>query len=140
MSTPLVISGSTTSLTSGAGVRTIPVVDKTVRADLQARLGNTDWLFPHLTADRYGDRAQALSKRLNRLLDQVNSDPNLAANHSWRHRARTLLEHAGISPWVSDWFVGHARQGEGLSRYSQGPSQEQLIAAARAIPLPAAVK
>ena len=119
-----------------AGVRTIPVVDKTVRDELQARLGNSDWLFEHLTADLYGNRAQSLSERLNSLLDKVNDDPRLVANHSWRHRARTLLERADISPSVADWFVGHARPGEGLSRYSQGPSKEQLIEAARAIPLP----
>ncbi len=123
-----------------AGVRTIPVVNKTVLADLRARLGNSDWLFPHLTAGRYGNRAQALSKRLNRILDQVNNDPQVVANHSWRHRARTLLDHAGITPWAADGFIGHARPGEGLGRYSRGPSKEQLIEAARAIPLPDSTK
>ncbi len=119
-----------------SGVRTIPVVNKTVRNALQARLGNPDWLFAHLATDRYGSRAQIQSQRLNRVLDKVNANPDVVANHSWRHRARTLLERADISPWVADWFVGHARQGEGLSRYSQGPSQAQLIEAAKAIPLP----
>ncbi len=129
---------SITQAKTKSGVRTVPVVDKTVCADLQARSGNPEWVFPHLTADSYGNRAQFVSQRLSRALDKVNPDPTLVANHSWRHRARTLLEHAGISPWVADWYMGHTRQGEGLGRYSQGPSQEQLIEAARAIPLPMA--
>jgi len=110
-----------------------------VVADLRSRCSHREkqaWLFAHLKEDRYGNRAQLVSQRLQRLLDQVNQDPTIVANHSWRHRARTLLERAGILPSVADWFVGHARQGEGLSRYSQGPSQEQLIEAAKAIPLP----
>jgi hypothetical protein len=63
-------------------------------------------------------------------------DPTLVADHSWRHRARTLMEHAGVTPWVADAVLGHARPGEGLSRYSAGPSEEQRIEAVKAITLP----
>jgi hypothetical protein len=93
-------------------------------------------LFPSLEADRYGKRSQALSKRLGRLLRQTVKDDSLVAAHGWRHRARTLAERGGIEPWVADWFFGHARPGEGLARYSQGPSKEDLLRVAGAIPLP----
>ncbi len=102
--------------------------------NIERRLGNEQWLFDALTSDRYGNRAQALSKRFNRELDKIVDDPTLVAGHSWRHRARTLMERGGIDPWVYDWFIGHERPGEGLSRYSKGPSEEQLIAVARVIP------
>jgi len=80
-----------------AGKRMIPVIDATVITDLRARLGNNEWLFEHLKGDRYGNKAQIVSKRLNRLLDKINSDPTLVANHSWRHRARTRLG-CGLRP------------------------------------------
>jgi hypothetical protein len=46
------------------------------------------------------------------------------------------MEHAGVTPWVADAVLGHARPGEGLSRYSAGPSEEQRIEAVKAITLP----
>jgi hypothetical protein len=51
-------------------------------------------------------------------------------------RARTLIEHAGVTPWVADAVLGHARPGEGSSRYSEGPSDKQRIEAVKAITLP----
>src|SRR5438309_706981 len=58
------------------------------------------------TEDRFGDRSKALVKNLGRHLRALGmTDPNLVANHSWRHRARTLMEAKGILPWTQDWFV-----------------------------------
>jgi|GEM_PF-6615392 len=121
-----------------AAKRRIPVVAPTVLDALRPRLDGDPSLpvFPELGEGRYGKLSQALSKRLGRLLRQSVKDPSLVAAHSWRHRARTLAERAGIQPWVADAFFGHKRPGEGLGRYSQGPSEAQLLDVATAIPLP----
>lgn len=95
-------------------------------------------MFHELPEDRSGDRSRALAKRLAwALRNKLRiADRSLVAAHGWRHRARTKLEAASISPWTADFFLGHMRYGEGLSWYSK-PSDEQLVAAAKAVPLPA---
>lgn len=122
-----------------AGNRRVPVVEPEVVEHftyrLEKRQGDED-LFERLVSDQYGKKSPALSNRFGRTLRSFTKDPALACSHSWRHRARTLLERGNISPWVSDWLIGHARPGEGFSRYSQGPSDEQLIEAAKVITLP----
>jgi integrase len=119
-----------------AAARRVPVVEPEVIAELRQRHnGASGPLFPTLTETKYGDRSPAISKRLNRHLRNISKDPALVAGHSWRHRARSLMEHGGIVPWVCDWFIGHARPGEGLSRYSK-PSDDQLVEAAKAVSLP----
>jgi integrase len=96
-------------------------------------------VFPELPEDGFGDRSGALKKRLTHRLRVVMdiTDPALVPAHSFRHRARTLLEQAAIAPSTCDFLLGHARPGEGLSRYSK-PSDQQLFEAVRAVPLPAA--
>lgn len=125
-----------------AGNRRIPIVEQIVaeqvRWRLEARNGD-DYLFEHTKPNKYGLRSPSLTKRFNRTLRLFTEDQALAGSHSWRHRARTLLERGGISPWVSDWFMGHSRPGEGLDRYSQGPSDEQLLEAAETISFPAGI-
>ena len=101
-------------------------------------IGHTK-LFHELKPDRFGDYGSALSKRVGRKLRGIGLvDPGLVADHSWRHRARTLMEHAEIMPWVADSVIGHKRPGEGLGRYSKGPREEQLVAVVKAITLPVA--
>ncbi|MBK1658234.1 tyrosine-type recombinase/integrase [Paracraurococcus ruber] len=122
---------------TAAASRRIPVVAPEVLEALQARLKAPALpLFPELKKDRYGNRSAALSKRLGRLLRKAVTDKDLVAAHGWRHRARTLAEHGGIEPWIADAFIGHERPGEGLSRYSKGPSDADLLRMAWAIPLP----
>jgi integrase len=130
------------SITKGktaAAVRRVPVVAPSVRKMLLARKAKgKDRLFHELQPDRFGDLGSALGKRVGRKLRAIGlTDPALVAEHSWRHRARTLMEHADIMPWVADAVLGHARPGEGLGRYSVGPSEEQRIEAVKAITLPA---
>lgn len=109
--------------------RRILVIDATVRKMLaNARRRARERLFHELGADRLGDYGAALSKRVGRRLRAIGlTDPALVADHSWRHRARTLMEHADVTPWVADAVLGHARPGEGLSRYSEGPSEAQRV-------------
>lgn len=129
------------SITHGktaAAVRRVPVVDPSVRKMLLARKaqGNAR-LFHELQPDRFGDLGSALGKRVGRKLRAIGlTDPALVAEHSWRHRARTLMEHADIMPWIADAVLGHARPGEGLGRYSAGPSDGQRIEAVKSITLP----
>jgi integrase len=121
-----------------AAARRVPVVAPAVRKMLLDRkaAGHAK-LFHELKPDRFGDYGSALSKRVGRKLRSIGlTDPHLVADHSWRHRARTLMEHAGVMPWVADAVIGHKRPGEGLGRYSKGPSDEQLTSAVKTIPLP----
>src|SRR5215510_8246185 len=123
---------------TAAASRLVPVVAPVVCKMLLARKAQGKArLFHELEADRFGDYGSALGKRVGRKLRAIGlDDPRLVAEHSWRHRARTLMEHANIMPWVADAVLGHARPGEGLGRYSAGPSDEQRIEAVRAISLP----
>jgi integrase len=127
-----------------AAKRRVPVVAGPVVALLKARLtaasaAGQASLFPELPADKLGAKGNALRQSMVRKLRALGmKDTSLVANHSWRHRARTLMEQADVAPWVADFVIGHARPGQGLGRYSQGPSDAQLIAAVKAVPLPVA--
>ncbi|PWC29434.1 hypothetical protein CR165_05630 [Pseudoroseomonas aestuarii] len=127
-----------------AAKRRFPVVESSVVEMLGRRSeASTDgfifYELPDFTESngRKGKRSSAVSQRLGRYLDKhLVSDETLVAGHSWRHRARTLLEHGGIDPWVADALMGHRRPGEGLGRYSRGPSDQQLLHAASTLRLP----
>jgi hypothetical protein len=127
---------------TASGIRKVPLVDPQARSMLRSRVAaskaaGADALFMELPVNRFGDRSKSLAQRLStKLRAGVGAgDPSLVAAHGWRHRARTAMEARHVPPSTADWFMGHARPGEGLSRYSK-PSDEQLIEAARAIPLP----
>lgn len=95
------------------------------------------WSSRGFSSNKYDLFGPAVSQRLGRRLRRVTKDPELVASHSWRHTVRTALEHGGIDPSTADWFVGHERGGgQGLTRYSKGPSDEQLLKAARSITFP----
>lgn len=130
---------SVTEGKTASAARRIPVTVPTVMEMLAKRkAADKPRMFHELVADRFGDYGPGVSRRVGHRLRAIGLiDPALVADHSWRHRARTLMEHAGIVPWVADAVLGHARPGEGLSRYSAGPSEEQRIEAVKAITLPA---
>jgi integrase len=121
-----------------AARRRVPVVDVQVREMLLMRASRgQERVFHELRADRLGRYSARLQNRLGWRMRRVAGllDPALVPAHSWRHRARTLLEAAEVPPWTADAFMGHKRPGEGLGRYSK-PSDAQLVLAAQAIPLP----
>ena len=109
-----------TSGKTAAARRRVPVVAPLVQSMLRARVQRhelpTSPMFPELQPDKHGDRAPMLASRLRTVLRRKLgiADPSLVGAHSLRHRARTLLEAAGVSPWASDAYMGHRRQGEGL--------------------------
>lgn len=125
---------------SRAAVRSVPIVAPEVVTLLSSRLsrgpsGPDVQLFPEYPPNQLGDRYNALSKRLGRILKKVSKDPQLVPAHSWRHRARSELERAGIRPAVADTFIGHERPGMGLGNYYK-PEDWELIPAAEALPIP----
>jgi integrase len=127
---------SITASKTASGIRRIPVVCPDVRDMLRRRVAvGASEVFHELPTNRFGDRSKALSVRLSGKLRAVTTDPALVGGHGWRHRARHLLEAAEVPPSTADWFMGHARPGEGLGRYSK-PSEAQLIQAAQAVKLP----
>jgi integrase len=118
--------------------RSIPIVETEVAEKLAARAHSRDAgrIFPSLTPSTNGKLSSALSKRLGRVCDRVNKDPSLVANHSWRNRAATRMERGGVPVHIMETVSGRKREGEGLGRYSQGPSEDQMVAAVKAIGLP----
>ncbi len=122
-----------------SGVRRVPILDTRLRALLRARTAaqtENEFAFDRLTADEHGKRSRQVTKRIGRALREFADDPSLVAAHSWRHRAVTLLEQGEIPRSTADWFIGHARLGEGLRTYAAGPSDAQLIEAAQCISVP----
>lgn len=118
--------------------RAIPIIETQVADALaeRARHKHASRIFPTLTPSSNGSLSSALGKRLARVCDRVTPDSSLVANHSWRHRAATRMEQGGVPVNVMETVSGRKREGEGLGRYSQGPSEDQLIAAVKAIGLP----
>jgi integrase len=120
-----------------SSVRKVPVIDPWTVGEINARLSaEPEYIFEGLSANKYDSFGPAVSKRLGRRLRKVTDDPELVAGHSWRHTVSTQLEHGGVDRSTADWFVGHKRPGESLGRYSKGPSDEQLLEAARSITFP----
>lgn len=127
---------------TAAAVRSVPVVNRDVMALLSERLRSHegaagDPFFPEYAANSYGDRYNALSKRLGRRLRGFSKDPELTQAHSWRHRAKGLLERAGVRHAVQDTFLGHSLPGEGATYYNA--TNEELRKAAKALRLPDAI-
>jgi len=124
---------------TAAGIRRVPVSDLHVRSVLRGKVAQAQpsgFIFQSLKADKRGKRSHQVSKRFGIALRRISEDGSLAASHSWRHRAVTLLERGGVAVATIDWLIGHERPGEGLGRYSEGPSDEQLIEGARHIHVP----
>ena len=121
-----------------AAQRRVPVVEQQVVKMLRTReKAGHAYVFHELKEVRWGDRSVEISKRLGRRLRSFGFvDKGLVAGHSWRHRAATLLEQAGVSRDTQDALLGHQRPGQGRGRYSKGPSDPQLVEAAIAVLLP----
>lgn len=122
-----------------SAVRSVPLLEEQTVGLLRNRLRtlqeDAGALFPEYPPNQYGDRYNALSKRLGRRLRSLSDDPGLTGAHSWRHRAKGLLERAGVRLSVQDQFLGHASPGVGLGTYYKA-TLEELVEAAKAMHLP----
>lgn len=124
-----------------ASVRKVPVVVPEVVQWIKDRLALLETtgataFFPEYRPTRYGKQSAALSKRLARILRTITTDPRAVAAHSWRHRARSQLERAGIRPSIADTLMGHERPGVGMGTY-YAPTDAELIEGIKALTLPA---
>ena len=53
---------------------------------------------------------QGVKNRLAEFARAVVQDPNVAPNHGWRHRFKTIAREVGMDPHVRDTIQGHAPQ------------------------------
>jgi integrase len=68
-----------------------------------------DYLFLHLGASRnVAGPWQGVKNRLAEFARAIVPDPNVAPNHGWRHRFKTVGIEAGIADRVLDAIQGHA--------------------------------
>ena len=65
------------------------------------------FLVPSKTNDVLGP-LQGLKNRLGEFVREVIKDPDVAPNHAWRHRFKTIARDVGIDPGVRDAIQGHA--------------------------------
>jgi integrase len=124
---------------TSSAYRDIPVHDTLKAAgflDLVAarKEQGADWLFPELPTNRYGNRAQRLSRVLNDWLDSIGlSDPE-HVYHSFRHTVRRVLR-GRVDRDIVDLIAGHSDGSVG-SRYGRGAALEPLKEAVAKIEYP----
>lgn len=97
--------------------RVIPLHSVVVRAGFlrfveARRRSGAEWLFD-LPVDQFGSRSSALSKRLNRAIDQCGLEDERLVFHSWRHTFKRKLRRGQKSDLVLDMLTGHAPRTEG---------------------------
>lgn len=56
---------------------------------------------------------QGVKNRLAEFAREVVTDKNVAPNHGWRHRFKTICREVGIDPETRDYIQGHASRTEG---------------------------
>ena len=125
-----------------AARRDVPLADPTTASMLRSYLAaipleasKDSPVFPDFKPDANGNRYGAVSKRLSRRLRSFSEAPDLAPAHSWRHRAKGLLERAGLRQVTQELYLGHELSSFGHRNYYTG-SIEELVEAARALHLP----
>lgn len=83
------------------------------------------WLFDDLKADKYGDRYKFLSRRINRILDELGVNANDKAFYSTRHTNKRETRRKRVTEQSADQIAGHA-DGRVGRKYGQGMSIEDL--------------
>jgi site-specific recombinase XerD len=114
---------------SPAGRRVLPIhrslLDDDVMELVEKRRresGPLAMLFPQLEPDKYGAFSSALSKRLNRQVDEVVIDPRYVA-YSARHTFAAACDAAGVPAKIRDRLMGHEpdKDEEGKPQNRRGP-------------------
>jgi len=95
----------------GGEARHIPLHDHLVELGLPtfvaSSAGGHLFLSPAANGDVLGP-LQGLKNRLSEFARELVPDPNVAPNHGWRHRFKTLWREAGLDPRIMDAIQGHA--------------------------------
>lgn len=114
---------------TGPSYRAIPLHPLVIKAGFlrfaeARRQKGAESLF-ELSESRFGSRSSALSKRLNRMIDQAGIKDERLVFHSWRHTVRRRLRRWARSDLVLDMLTGHAPRTEG-DKYGGVESAELL--------------
>ena len=123
---------------TAAGVRVVPI--HAALAETMARLvkGSTDgYVLSGLTANKNGDRGDALGKRFTRLKQALGFD-GLRVFHSIRGTVITMLERAAVPEGTVQDLVGHERSTLTGSTYSGKSTFEMRRDALAMLAYPAA--
>lgn len=70
-------------------------------------------LFRHLPKDKNGKRSTYVARKVDKWMDGVIKDPNLAPNHSFRHYLKSELLARDVPERISDSITGHKTPGIG---------------------------
>ncbi len=105
--------------------REVPLHSAIIEAgflDFVAKVGAGDYLFPEVTAGKYGNKGDGASRDYRKWARTTVgiTDPRLTA-HSWRHRIEDQLRDVGAPEDVRDALTGHASKSMG-GRYGRGHS------------------
>lgn len=84
-----------------------------------------EWLFSDLDADKYGDRYKFLSRRINRILDELGINATDKAFYSTRHTNKRETRRKRVTEQSADQIAGHVNDRVGR-KYGQGMSIEDL--------------
>jgi integrase len=92
--------------------RRVPIHDDVLRLGFmefvaRQRRSSSVQLFPDLIPDSRGKLTSALSKRLNRFIDNSGIDDSRKTFHSFRHYFKDLCRNAGLSKDQHDALTGH---------------------------------
>jgi integrase len=108
-----------------AGNRIVPIHTRIF--SLVKKLSNqsdNEYLFGNLTANKYGDRSNAIGKRFGRIKKDLGFSKKHVF-HSIRKTFTTALEQAGVPESITADIVGHDKQTMTYGVYSGGSSLEQ---------------
>jgi integrase len=120
---------SVTDAKTRAGVREVPIHPEllpTLKRLISKR--RDGYVLAHLTANKFGDRSNAIGKRFGRLKAGAGFGPEYVF-HSIRKTVVTLLENAGVSENVAADIVGHEKPRITYGLYSEGATLEVKRAA-----------
>jgi integrase len=93
------------------------------------------FVFETLTANKYGDRSNAIGKRFGYLKASLGFGPNFVF-HSIRKTVSTLFENAGVPENVAADIVGHDKPTMTYGLYSGGASLKVKYAAIKKLAYP----
>jgi integrase len=93
---------------TGAAIREVPIHPKLMPV-LCRMIGKraNGYLFPNLSANKFGDRSNAIGKRFGRLKTRLGFEADSQVFHSIRHTVSALYKAAGVEESVAADIIGH---------------------------------